>query len=239
MPVDASLLPNLKNIATRLRIDSVRATTAGRQRPSDHLLLGGGPRGGALLRRDAVRPARTRSIRWQRPLRAVEGTRGAAALRRVGRGRLHPARRRSSTCGCSPRTSKAIRRRACRSSTSRPARSARASAPASASRSTRAASGPTTAPTCLHGRRRDGRRLGLGSGASVAHLDALDTLCAITDVNALGQSRATELASTTWRRYARALAGLRLARHRHRRPRHERRSSTRSPRRARPRAGRR
>lgn len=28
MPVDASLLPNLKNIATRLRIDSIRATTA-------------------------------------------------------------------------------------------------------------------------------------------------------------------------------------------------------------------
>ena len=28
MPVDASLLPNLRNIATRLRIESIRATTA-------------------------------------------------------------------------------------------------------------------------------------------------------------------------------------------------------------------
>jgi transketolase len=28
LSVDASLLPNLRNIATRLRIDSIRATTA-------------------------------------------------------------------------------------------------------------------------------------------------------------------------------------------------------------------
>ena len=35
--------------------------------------------------------------------------------------------------------------------------------------------------------------------ASVAHLYTLDSLCAIVDVNGLGQSRATE-SITTWRR---------------------------------------
>ena len=51
----ASLIPALKNIATRLRIDSVRVDVGGRQRPSDELLLGGRHHGGAVLRRDALR----------------------------------------------------------------------------------------------------------------------------------------------------------------------------------------
>ena len=48
------------------------------------------------------------------------------------------------------------------------------------------------------GRRRDGRRLGVGSGATSAHFDKLDNLCGITDVNGLGQSRADAAGSTTW-----------------------------------------
>ena len=101
--------------------------------------------------------------------------------------------------------------------TSPPARSARASAPASASRSTRGASAPTTAPTCCSatarrrkarsGKRRDGRvpRRSTRSAASPT------------------STRSARAGRRSWQHdmdaLRRALARLRLARHRRRRPR--------------------
>ena len=118
-----------------------------RQRSSDHVPVGRRDRRDAVLLRDALRPEGSAESR-QRSLRAVEGARRADPLRRLGRGRALPARAAAQAAADSTRISRATRRRGCRSSTSRPDRSARASAPRSASRSTRAASGPTTAPTC-------------------------------------------------------------------------------------------
>ncbi len=77
-----------------------------------------------------------------------------------------------------------------RSSTSPPARSARASAPRSAPRSTRAGSSPTTAPTCCSATA-SRRKARSGKRPTSAAIDRLDSLCGITDVNALGQSRPT------------------------------------------------
>ena len=138
------------------------------------------------MRFDPKDPAQPR----QRSLRAVEGTRRADSVRRVGRSRRVRSRRAAEAARRSAPISKAIRRLGCRSSTSRPVRSARASAPRSAPRSTRAASGPTTAPTCCSATasRRKGRS---GKRPTSRRWTALDNLCGITDVNALGQSRPT------------------------------------------------
>ena len=55
VPVDRSVVPALRNIATR-PADRVGARdVGGRQRSSLELLLGGRDHGGALLRSDAVR----------------------------------------------------------------------------------------------------------------------------------------------------------------------------------------
>ena len=64
--------------------------------------------------------------------------------------------------------------------------------------------------------------------ADVAAMDKLDNLCGITDVNALGQSRADDVASTTWG--SSSAAGSAFGWHAivDRRPRPRRRSSTRS-----------
>ena len=218
MPVETSRVPALKNIATRLRIDSVRATTEAGSGHPDHVLLGGRYRGGAVLRRDALRPARP-AAPGQRSLRAVEGPRGAAAVRRLGRGRNHPARGSADAAAVRLRISKAIRRRVCRWSTSPPARSGRDSAPASASPSTPAASAPTTAPTCCWAmakspKDRCGRRrppASLRPRQPVRHHRRERPRPEPGDP---ARARPGQLRA--------ALAGVRLAHRRHRRPRHGR-----------------
>ena len=93
MPQDrAALVPVLHNIATQLRIDSIRSTTAAGKRASDVMRVGRRPGRGAVLRRDAVRPAAS-ATPVERSIRALEGACGAAALRGVGCRGLHPARR--------------------------------------------------------------------------------------------------------------------------------------------------
>ena len=142
----SSLLPVLRNVATQLRIDSVRSTTARRQRPSDNVLFGRRPRGRAVLLGDALRP----EAAAPRPTAIASCCRRATPRRcSTPRGRRSalPARRAAQAARVRHRTSKDTRRRGCRSSMSPRARSDRASAPRSASRSTRAASGPTTART--------------------------------------------------------------------------------------------
>ena len=207
-----------------------------RDRASHELHVDGRHHGRAVFRRDAVRPEGSGESR-ERSLRAVEGARRADSLRGVGRGRRVRSRRAAEAAPASAPISKAIRRRACRSSTSPPARSARASAPRSASRSTPAGSRRTTAPTCCSAtanRPKDP----CGKRPNVGAMDRLDNLCGITDVNGLGQSRADDVGARHGAVRA-PLARVRLARDRHRRPRHRRRSSTRSTKRAAPRASRR
>ena len=153
--VDFSRHPNVRTIARcspqprDAAPHRFRALDVGsRLRSSDDVSVGGGDRRGALLRRDALRSAAIRSIR----------RRIASCCRRATRAPILYAA--WAAAGAFPRDgsaeaaqdrrpiSKAIRRRGCRSSTSRPDRSGRACAPASASRSTRGASRPTTARTC-------------------------------------------------------------------------------------------
>ena len=103
------------------------------QRPSDELPVGRRDRRDAVLRRDALRsegPAEPR----QRSVRAVEGARRADSVRGVGRSRAVPARGAAEAAAHRHRISRGTRRRGCRSSTSPPARSVRASAPRSAPR---------------------------------------------------------------------------------------------------------
>ena len=93
MAIDRALLvPALKNIATRLRIDSVRATSeAGSGHPTS--CCSAADIMAALffaeMRFDPKDPQQSR----QRSLRAVEGARGADSLRRLGRGRRVRSRR--------------------------------------------------------------------------------------------------------------------------------------------------
>ena len=226
----------LHNLATQLRIDSVRSTSeAGSGHPTT--CLSAAEIIAALffaeMRFDPHDPQHPEADRFV----LSKGHARADSLRGLGRGRRVSARRGAEAAQDRRRISRAIRRRGCRSSTSPPDRSARGSRPASASRSTRAASSPTTAPTCCSAtaRRAEGS---VWEAAEVAAFHKLDNLCAITDVNGLGQSRADAVGPRP-RRVRVALARVRLARHRDRRPRHGRRSSARSPRRARPRASRR
>ena len=81
----APSLTVLHNIATQLRIDSVRSTTRRRLRPSDDVSVGGRDHGGAVLRGDAFRSAGPTSPR-SRSLRVVERPRGADPVRGLGRG---------------------------------------------------------------------------------------------------------------------------------------------------------
>ena len=91
---------------------------------------------------------------------------------------------------------------------------------------------------CLARRRRIGGRLGLGGRRTSRAMDRLDNLCGITDVNALGQSRAT-----MWQHDLDAvrapLERVRLARDRRSTATTWTPSSTRTPRRAPPRGVRR
>ena len=162
----------------------------GRQRPSEHVLLGRRDHGGAVLRRDALRPARSAESR-QRSLRAVEGTRRADPVRRLGRSRHHQPR--ATADAAAPRF--------------RPRRTSDAAAAVGRRRDRIARPGTVRrrrhraqrAPHRLGlphlraaRRRRDGRRLGLGGRARRVPTTRLDSLCGITDVNALGQSGPTQ-----------------------------------------------
>ena len=95
------------------------------------------------------------------------------------------------------RISKAIRRRGCRSSTSPPARSARASAPRSAPRSTRAASSPDYRTYVLLGDGESAGRLGLGSGRRRARWTS-STTCAASPTSTRSARAARRCGSTTW-----------------------------------------
>ena len=178
------------NIATRLRIDSVRSTTeAGSGHPSTccsaaeimaALFFG-------EMRYDPRDPAEPR----QRSLRAVERTCGADSLRRVGGSRNHQPRGGADAAAHrfgSRRPSDAAaavgrrRHRLARSGTLRGCRH----------RVERAAHRLGLPHLCADGRWRNGRRVGLGGrGRRRAH-ERLDSLCAIIDVNALGQSQPTQ-----------------------------------------------
>ena len=218
MTVETSqVVPVLKNIATRLRIESIRATTeAGGGHPTTCMSaadLGGGP----VLRRDALRPA---------PIRSTS-TPIASCCRRAMRRRCStrpgpkPASSRAptcSTCASSPRTSRAI--------------------PTPRLPFVDVATGSLGQGLCAGiGIALNARRIGsdyrtyvlMGDGesaegsvweaAAAAEFFALDNLVGLTDVNALGQSRRHPARARP--RVVRApLEGLRLARHRHRRPRH-------------------
>ncbi len=191
MPVDVSLLPNLKNIATRLRIESIRATTA----------AGSGHPTTCQSAADLMAALFFAEMRFdprnpQHPLadRLVMSKGHAAPLLYamwaeagfVPRERLTDLRLLTSDLEGHPT----------------PRLSFVDVATGSLGQGLAAGVG-----TALNARRigADYRTYVLmGDGetaegsvweaASVAHLYALDALCAIVDVNALGQSRATELA---------------------------------------------
>ena len=192
MPVETStVVPALKNIATRLRIESIRATTeAGSGHPTT--CCSAAEIVAALffaeMRYDPHEPAASR----RRSLRAVEGPRRADSLRRLGRGRLHPARGAARSCASSRPISKAI--------------------PTPRLPFVDVATGSLGQGLCAGvGIALNARRIGsdyrtyvlMGDGetaegsvweaAAMAEFYKLDSLCAIVDVNALGQSRATQL----------------------------------------------
>ena len=174
------------------------------------------------MRFDPQEPAESR----QRSLRAVEGTRRADSLRGVGRSRAVPARGAAEAARGSTPISKGTRRRGCRSSTSRPDRSGRASAPAiGIALNARRIESPTTAPTCCSATARWPKARSGKPPTSALHYK-LDNLCAIIDVNG-ARPEPGHAVRARHGRARRALGRVRLARHRHRRPRHRRRCSTR------------
>jgi hypothetical protein len=149
---------------------------ARRARPAaatHHLLLGGRPHGGTVLRRDAVRPPGAAASR-QRSVRAVEGTRGAAAVRGLGEAVGSSRATRSSPARARRRISRGIPRRGCRSSTSRPGRSARGSR-RRRHRAQRAAHRLGLPHLRAARRRRDGGGIGLGGGAGRRRTTRLDS----------------------------------------------------------------
>ena len=183
-------VPALRNAATQLRIDSVRSTSeAGSGHPTT--CLSAAEIVAALffaeMRYDPQGPAESR----QRSLRAVEGTRRADSLRRLGRGRPVSARGAAEAAPHRLRSRRAsdaaavVRRR--RHRLARPGDLRRRSAP----RSTRAGSSPTTAPTCCSATAR-WLKARSGKRPIVALHYKLDNLCGIIDVNGLGQSQATQ-----------------------------------------------
>ena len=182
--------PRCMNIATRLRIDSVRADERGRQRSSEHLLLGRRDRRRALLRRDALRPARPAEPR-QRSLRAVEGARRADPVRRLGRGRLPQAR--GPADAAPPRFRS---RRASDAAAAVGRRRHRIARPGALRRRRHRAQRAAHRVRLPHlraaRRRRDRPKARSGRPPTSPAFDKLDSLCGITDVNALGQSGPTQ-----------------------------------------------
>ena len=85
-----ALVHALEDVATRLRTDSIRATTAAPKWSSHEGRLGRRHRGRAVLLGHALR-SRESSSRDLRSLRVEQGPRGLAALCRVGGGRRDPS----------------------------------------------------------------------------------------------------------------------------------------------------
>ena len=209
-------VPALRNAATQLRIDSVRSTSeAGSGHPTT-CLSAAEIVATLFFARDALRPEGAAES-GQRSLRAVEGTRRADSLCGLGGGRPVSARRAAEAAAHRHAISKAIRRRGCRSSTSRRARSARASAPPSG--------------TALNARRiksdyRTYVLLGDGEMAEGSVWEAANLGAALQARQPLresststGSGRARRRSSaTTWRQIAAPLEGLRLAHARRGRP---------------------
>ena len=151
----------LRNIATRLRIDSMRATSeAGSGHPTT--CCSAADVMAALffaeMRYDPTEPQPPR----RRSLRAVEGPRGADALRGVGGGRLHPARAAADAAR--------VHLRSRRPPDAAPAVCGRGDRIARAGPGRRRGHRAERAPHRLRlphlradGRRRDGRGLGVGS----------------------------------------------------------------------------
>jgi len=170
----SSRVNTLKNIATRLRIDSVVSTT---EAGSGHPRLAA-RRPDIMARCSLPRCGTTRAIRRirQRSVRALERARGADPLRGVGGGRLHQARDLLNLRRSTP--------------TSRPSDAPPAFATLRQGRSARGSGGrrhrAQRAPHQVRlphlraaRRRRDRRRLGLGT-AGLGAFDKVDTLCGIT-----------------------------------------------------------
>ena len=176
-----------------LRIDCVRMLAVAKSGHLDSLAVGGRHRRGALLPRPAPRPRAPRLAR-ARPLRALQGPRGADPVRGARPARLLPAR--------GPDGAAQDRRPAPgpprhephrRASRSRPARSARGSRCASGSRSRCASTGSTTprtssacSPTATARRARPGRRRPPRPTSGVSNLTA------IVDYNHLQTDGTTE-----------------------------------------------
>ena len=146
--MSAPSLAVLHNLATQLRIDSVTLDVGSRLRPSDDVSVGGGDRRGAVLRRDAVRSAATRSIPKRIASCCRRATRApilyaawaaAGAFPRDGSAEAAQAHVRSRRPSDAAPAVRRRRDRIARAGTRRRRR---------ASRSTRAASTPTTARTC-------------------------------------------------------------------------------------------
>ena len=191
MPQDrAPLVPVLHNIATQLRIDSIRSTTAAGSGHPTTCCLGGRPGGRAVLRGDALRPGSTRSIALNDRFVLSKGHAAPllyaawAAVGFVKHDELLKLRELDIGPRRPPDAAAAVRRRRDRIARPGPAR------PASASALNARRIGSDYRTYVLHRRRRDGGRLGLGSGRSAA-FHRLDNLVGITDVNRLGQSRPT------------------------------------------------
>ena len=137
------LLPRSKTSPTQLRIDSVRSDERSRQRPSDDLSVGRRHRLDAVLRARCATTRRTRSNPDNDRFVLSKGHAAPILYAAWAEAGSVPARRAAEAAHASIPTSKGIRRRGCRSSMSRPVRSARASARRSGLRSTRAGSVPT------------------------------------------------------------------------------------------------
>ena len=198
MPIDrAALIPALKNIATRLRIDSIRVDVRSRQRPSDELLLGGRHHGGAVLRRDALRSEGSAAIRTAIASCCRRGTRrrfstrpGPRPARSIARELLklreidsdlegHPTPRLPFVDVATGSLGQGI-----------------CAAIGIALNARRIKSDYRT--YVLLGDGEIGRRLGLGSGRRRPRIDKLDNLCGITDVNGARPEPRRRCGSTTW-----------------------------------------
>ena len=173
------------------------APPRGRQRTSDELLLGRGHRGRAVLRRDAVRPEEPHNADSDRfvlskghaapMLYAAWAEAGAFAARRAAEAaRARLGSRRPSDAA------PAVRGR--RDRIARPGHLRRRSA----SRSTRAASDPTTAPTCCSAtanrpKARSGKR-------PTSPRSTSSTISAPSPTSTRSARAARRCGSTTWRR---------------------------------------
>ena len=180
-----------------------RLDQRGRQRPSDDLPLGRRHRGGAVLRRDALRseePRRTPTTiasccrrgtprRFSTPRGPRPACFRASELLKLRTDRL--GSRRASDAAA------AVRRRRDRFARAGHLRRDRHRAQRAAHRLRL----PHLRPAR---RRRDGRRLGLGSGRRRRSHYKLDNLCAIIDVNGARPEPADRSSATRWTRSPRA-----------------------------------